>query len=62
VMKADASTDKASINRTVQIRKARNARGGGSDVGFSLDHTFCFKEHGVIAKDDEETPSTDVPF
>jgi hypothetical protein len=42
------------FNRTAKICKARNARGGGMEIGFFFDpQTLLYAEQGIILKEDE---------
>lgn len=46
-------------NRTLRIVKARNARGGGQDIGFTMEpRSLRFAEQGIIEKDEHGTDET----
>jgi KaiC/GvpD/RAD55 family RecA-like ATPase len=45
-------TTTAEVNRRMQLRKTRNARGAGTAIGFRFDHSLTFRELGVIIQDE----------
>lgn len=45
-------TSRVAINRILHLRKTRNGRGSGADIGYTFDpKTLGFTEHGVLTDD-----------
>jgi len=50
------------VNRVIKIKKARNGRGAGSEIGFNFDHdTLRFTEAGIIKKPVKKPAADSAP-
>ena len=59
-VQTDIGFSHTSCNRTLRIAKARNARGGGSDIGFFFDpKSLCFVEQGIVIGEDDDSSDPD---